>query len=226
MYLRNLIDQLLVYLLWRTSKRRIARGLLRFSVTEADSAWQIMHALDTVDNPVLRAKLFENILEEVHHSSEFEKVSSLFSDTLLLKSTLEREPLFNVKEGLESFLIYVHVGEKDVYEQFLVYEKCIGVKEVQNVIKNIIQDERGHVAFTNKILLNSLTSKKQIRRKIQKIRFKRTYESWLRLSKLLGEGTFEIVLSIIYYLCFIFIFTCRKRLRKSYEYENKFLTKL
>ncbi len=224
MSVRKLIIRAMLPLIWKTSRKRTANGLQRFSVTESDSAWQILYASEIVDDPELRAKLFHHALEEIYHATEFNRVSLAYSNVPMSSLLPERKPLCkleNGKEGLLDFIAYAHVGEKDVFDQFTSYSAAIGRCDAQSVFDNAKEDEKGHVELTMEILLNELRLEKLIKKKILKARFTRSYETWLRFSKVLGEIPSEIILSIIYYFSGIFLsYICRRRIARSYEIER------
>ncbi len=202
MFFRKLAIRTLFPLTWRPSRTRTARGLMRFSVTELDSGWQILHALEAVDDPQTRAKVLQHALEEIHHASEFERVASSYCPELPPRPLPERDPLF-VREdgvdGLATFLAYAHVGEVDVFDQFASYAAGIGDCEARSVFREAKLDENGHVGLTWELLV-PLLGEAAARRRVWRIRGRRIYEAWLRFSTALGEIPSGALLGAIYYV--------------------------
>lgn len=197
MLLRRLLIRALLPLTWRRLSRMKAARLLRFGVTEMDSAWQILHALDRIDDPALRARVLQHALEEVHHAREFTRVALHVSDTLPPRPLPEREPILESHAGLAGFVAYAHVGEQDVFDQFDAYAAGIGDTEARSVFREAKLDELGHVSLTWSIL-TSVVPEREARRMVWKIRAERLWDVWLRFGKMLGEINATVVLSIIY----------------------------
>jgi rubrerythrin len=217
MYLRRFTIRLMIPIVWNISKRRAAKALQTFSATEADSGWQFLYALDAMEDPKLRASLFHNAMEEMYHSAEFEKLSSLFSDEMTTKPKPERKPLYDRTKPLASFLAYVYVGEKDVYDQFDAYSAAVKKAAAVEGLKHTIfdeakEDEDGHLKLARQALIEEYGSKARAEREVVKIRLKRAYDSWLRFSKRLGEFSSSLLISAIYFTGgLLFSFPCRKR---------------
>ncbi len=200
MFFRKLAIRILFPLTWRPSPRRTAAGLSRFAVTELDSAWQILYAMDDVDAPHLRGMMLQHALEELHHSSEFARIARRQMPAPPTRLMPPREPLYDRSEGLDglaTFVAYAHVGEIDVFDQFSSYAAGIGDGEARGVFHEAKLDERGHVGLTREILVE-LVGERAARGRIRQIRLRRVYEAWLRFSKVLGEVPSGALLGALY----------------------------
>ncbi|MFP5264119.1 MAG: hypothetical protein ACLGJB_19730 [Blastocatellia bacterium] len=223
MYLRRFTIRLMIPVVWTLSKKRAARALQTFSATEADSAWQFLYVLDRVEDPKLRAELFHNAMEEVYHSSEFDKLSKLCSDHILTKPTPEREPIYDPQKPFASFLAYVYVGEKDVYDQFDAYSVAIKKASITEGAQHTIfdeakEDEDGHLELAREALMKEYKSSRDANREILRIRARRAYKTWLRFSKNLGEYSSAVLLSVLYFVSGpFFMMTCKKRMNGAGE---------
>jgi len=216
MFFRKLAIRALFPITWRPSPRRRARGLQRFAVTELDSAWQILHALDAVDEPKLRAKMLQHALEELHHAAEFDRVSRGLVPAQPPRPFMERAPIFDPDApggALAAFAAYAHVGEVDVFDQFSAYAAGIGDGEARGVFREARLDERGHAGMTWDILVEATGDERAARRLVWRTRGRRAYEAWLRFSKSIGEVTTGLLLTVLYAIFgALFALPARRRL--------------
>jgi len=211
--LRGLLIRLLTRLSWATSRRRMARGITRFSQVEADSGWQMLRALDAVDNVESRARLFNNALEEVHHSALFRELAHHYSDEPPPPATQERIQLFNPKEGMIEFSAWHYVGEADVYRDFLAYAHATREPRIRDTFLVIRGDEKEHQALALAELQRLTGSPRNARRLIRKVRIIRAYQAWMRFSKGVGNIVSSFVLAIVFIgVGWIFAPVCRRRI--------------
>ncbi len=199
-FFRKILIRTVLPITWRHSRHILATRLLRFAVTESDSGWQILNALQAVDDPKVRAMVLQHALEEIHHASEFTRASKPWLAELPARPLPERDPLFEMEEGVDGlvfFLAYAHVGELDVFDQFASYAAGVGAPEVADVFLEAKLDEYGHISLTW-TLLTSLVDEKRARREVLKVRGRRVYEAWLRFSKGIGDVSFAVLLSTLY----------------------------
>ncbi len=202
MYLlaRRILIRALLPLTWRPFARFRASRLARFGVTEADSAWQILHALEAVDDPHLRCKILQHALEEVHHASEFSRVARPHAPELLPRLLPPREPIFRRERGLEglvTFAAYACVGEEDVLSQFDAYAAGIGDGEARAAFREARFDEQGHVGLCRSLLVG-LVGEARARRELRWARARRLWEAWTRLGRDIGELSSILIFGLIY----------------------------
>ena len=203
MLLRRAMIRLGVPLLWRRIAQVQAARLLRFGITEKDSEWQILHALDDVDDPATRARVLQHALEESHHAAEFTRVALKVAERLPPKPLPPRAPIFETGsgvEGLAGFAAYANVGEVDVFEQFDAYAAGIGPGEARSVFRESKLDELGHVGLTRAILDELVPDKRRADWLVTKVRLRRAWDVWLRFGKTLGEINTTLVLTALYLL--------------------------
>ncbi len=216
---RNLLTRVLVPLTWRPFSGRMASRLKYFSVMEADSAWQLLHALEQIDDPPTRALVLQHTLEELHHASEFDRVASQYEASHPPKPLLHRDPILDPLKGEDAapaFLAHAHVGEKDVFDQFNSYAAGIGDCPARSVFLEAKKDELGHVGLTHKLLLAIVGSPKEADRWIRRARLRRAWESWLRFSRRLGEIPMRVLLTVLYVLGLLGgAWACRQRLDEA-----------
>jgi len=197
----------------------MASRLKYFSVMEADSAWQLLHALETIDEPQARALVLQHTLEELHHASEFDRVANAYEPSHPPKPLLHRDPILDPEKGPDAhsaFFAHAHVGEKDVFDQFNSYATGIGNCPAKSVFLEAKKDELGHVGLTYKFLLSSAGTTREASRWIRRARLRRAWESWLRFSHRLGEVPMRIILTILYFLgLFGGAWACRRRLMET-----------
>jgi hypothetical protein len=190
---------------WSNSRKRTASALLRFQSTEIDSAWQNLYILNnTKHDPKHCAKMFQHVLEEIHHAALFSKLVKNYSDDLLPIPSSERDPLYingsDEKKALKNFFTYEYVGEADVSHQFSTYERAAPFEDIKKVFGRLRVDEMGHVRYTKSVFYELVTSKWERFTLLFKIRIKRAYESWLRLGNTIGIIPSEVLLRSVYFV--------------------------
>lgn len=200
MFIRRIVIRLFLPMVWRTSKQRMADGLQRFAVTENDSVWQILRLIKVVDSPALRAKVFQHALEEAHHAAEFDRVSRLVSPRLPHRPVQERTAIFqpNLTHPVMNFMAYAHVGEDDVLHQFDAYAAAVNTDEIRSVFQEAKVDERGHAGLTKQLCHRAAPNLRAARMAVARVRFRRAYDSWLRVSKHVGDLSSGILLGAMY----------------------------
>lgn len=227
MLLRKLAIRLILPLTWRPSRKRTAAQLQRFSVTEADSGWQILYALDAIDDPALRCKVLQHAMEEVHHACEFNRVSLPYTAELPRKLLCRRDPIFLREKGVDgliTFVAYAEVGEKDVFDQFDSYAGAIGGPAARSVFLEAKKDEEGHIGLCHGILLGLVGTEEAAARKIRMTRLRRIYETWKRGGKAIGDTMLALILTTVFAVGGLLLtLTCRKRLSNSYTHANRLL---
>ncbi len=216
--LKNLAIRTITPLSWRWSRRRLASSLHRFSLVEADSAWQMLDALDAVEDPVFRVKLFNNALEEVRHAELFGKLAASYSSLPLPLAGPPRKPLFNPKRGLAHFEAHHFIGEADVYAQFLAYAKSASSGPLRETFLAIRGDEEHHRELAYAELRQLVGSERETRKLILRIRLVRLYEAWLRLGKNMARVWSATLLSLLYLVSGPVLGPlCRKRLTQNMD---------
>jgi rubrerythrin len=220
--IRRLAIRLFIPISWRISRQRIAKSLRRFSEVEADSAWQMLAALDGVADPEFRAQLFNNALEEVHHSYIFRNLARKYEEQLISPSPQERRRLFDPRQGLVMFEAYRFVGESDVYRDFLAYAEAAPYQDIRDTFIAIRGDEEEHQKLAYAKLDRLCGSTTATRRLILKVRLRRAWDSWIRASKKIGDFFFSLILLAIYFtLGMLSAPFCKARLRADPAFQHR-----
>ena len=202
---------------WRLFPGRRGEVLQRFSVTEADSAWHFLHALSHVDQPAIRARLFNNALEEVHHAGLFAEAAHEQAQAPLHIPVEERVAIYDPQKGLQHFYAFVYVGEKDVYDQFDAYAAAVGAESVKSIFSHLKEDEDGHMQFAEQRLAALGTKQGVVLRQVRSIRRRRFLESWVRGWRRVCDLTTTLLLSALYFLFGVFACASCRRAQESAE---------
>lgn len=220
--MRCLAVRLFIPVSWRISRRRIAASLRRFSEVEADSAWQMLVALDNVTDPEFRVVLFNNALEEVHHSYIFRGIARQYEDQLASEPTEERHQLFDPRQGLVKFEACHFVGEADVFRDFLAYASASPHADIRQTFMAIRGDEEEHQRLAYAELVRQCGSVAGARRLIWKVRLRRAWEGWVRGCKKFGDClSFLLLMGIYFSLGTLLAPACRARLRSNGAAERR-----
>jgi len=181
--LRMLAIRIVTSISWRWSRQNLAKSLNRFSIVEADSAWQMLEALHAVPDISFRVKLFNNALEEVHHAELFRNLANSHSPFPLPGGGPERTPLFDPQRGLAEFEAYHFIGEFDVYRNFLAYAHSAPTSSLRDTFLAIRGDEEEHQKLAYAELHRLVGSKWGTYRLIARLRLLRMYQAASRMGK-------------------------------------------
>jgi hypothetical protein len=199
---------------WRLSPGRIGTSLHRFSQVEDDSGWQMLRALDAVEDPEFQAKLFNNALEEMHHAALFKKIATEYSESPNTTPAPRRAAIFDPRRGLGEFEVYHFIGEADVYRQFLSYANAVPTESLRQTFIEIRGDEEGHQELARAELRNLFGSERVVRSYIRRIRLKRMWEAWSRLGRATIDLWSTLILSTTYFVVgLLFCRLCRRHMR-------------
>jgi hypothetical protein len=143
--------------------------LRKFSQIEADSAWQMIHAIDFVEDPAYKASLLLNALEEYHHSDLFEGASKRYKKGNFAPSQIRRNAIVKKQQDLLYFQVFHYVGEKSIYETFYAY--AMGAKQpyLKELFLQIRGDEYEHQKNAYKKLQKEIDSPSRLRLFILKV---------------------------------------------------------
>lgn len=210
---RRMAIRFVTPLSWRASPERLARSLQRFSEVEADSAWQMLQALDAVDDVRFKVGLFNNALEELHHAGIFARLARQHADRPPSADTPGRTQIYDPGRGLPDFGARMFVGEADVYAEFLDYATAAPQDSVRSAFLEIRGDEEDHQDLAYDELVKMVGSRAEAARMIRRVRRERRFEAWTRFGKAVGEITSSLLLSVAYLLFGPFVSrACRRRL--------------
>jgi rubrerythrin len=174
----------------------------------------MLQAMDAVEDPEFKAKLFDNALEEVHHAALFAKLAQRYADAPLVAPSTKRQRLFDPKKGLAHFEAHHYVGEGEVYEQFLTYAQAAPCKEIADLFLVIRGDEEEHQQLAYRELIKLVGSEDQARALIRRVQWIRFLEAWGRVSAGIGSLVSSFVLTVIYFaVAPFFVWGCRRRVR-------------
>lgn len=197
------------------SDASLARLLHKFSLVEADSAWQMLRAMEAVDDPAYRAELFNNALEEVHHAYLFRRKAISLTDRPFTDDFFVRKEILDGNGKLLKFKVAHYLGEKDVYEQFLSYARAVPDQEVRELFLDIRGDEEEHQRKARMKLIEELGSESALKKQIVRARLGKLYDGWIELGKAMGNVTFSVLFSVVYLLAGIFFSRWSRRYLKD-----------
>lgn len=211
--LRELMIRTLTAMSWRSSRRRLALALHRFSLVEADSAWQMLQALRDTRDPIFRAKLFGNALEEVHHAALFAGLARQYADQPLPPQRDRRERLYHPARGMAEFEAYHFIGEANVLQEFLSYSRAAGDEQTKRMFLEIRGDEVEHQKLALAELKVLVGSRHGVRKLLWRVRCKRGYREWIRFGTVIGDIVSAGILATIYFVAGPMMFlACRRRI--------------
>jgi hypothetical protein len=214
--LRKLAIHTVTAISWRSSRTRLAEALHRFSLVEADSAWQMLQALNDVEDPVFQAKLFRNAIEEAHHAERFRVLANRYAKVPLSSEGRARQKLYDPSCGLAAFEASHFRGEAKVFADFLAYSRAVGDDETKNMFLEIRGDEGEHQKLALAELVRLTGSPRAARMLLWRVRLKSGWDAWIRLAESIGDTLSSIVLGAIYFVAGPILFgLCRARILKA-----------
>jgi hypothetical protein len=179
------------------SESRMSRALNRFAMVEADSAWQLLKALEFENHEPYRAKLFINALEEVHHAFLFKSMANKFTRKSSINIAARRDKIYISADHDIRFKVAHYLGEKNVYGQFLSYANAIKNEEVKNLFLGIRGDEEEHQHMA---YLHLKEKTGIILREYLDI----AYNDFVRFGKSIGDFFSGIIIFVLYFIGGVF----------------------
>jgi hypothetical protein len=146
MNLRRILIRILTPIVWRVSKARKLDALQDFSDTELDSGWQCLLAMEAIQDPKVKAKLFQHSLEEFFHAEMFASLLASLSSAPRKRHAFAREMLLRGRDpdAFLAFLVQVYVGETEINRDFLTYAKAHIDAPIRSLFLRIQDDEEAH----------------------------------------------------------------------------------
>lgn len=201
---RHLLIRLLTPLIWKKFPGLKLSALMKFSLVEKDSACQLLHCLDLVKDPELKAYLFQHVLEEFFHSDIFEALCKEKSESHLYLQMLPRMelvPANSSPDAILDFFAYVHVGEQTVNRDFLVFSEAAFEPDVKSTFRRAGMDEAHHEHDTHDILHKLLgASDGGLGGRTLRARLKLRWRSFNESMISIGKFPMTVILSVIYFL--------------------------
>jgi hypothetical protein len=207
-------------LIWYLFPNRYLTALQEFSKIEKISGCQLLYCQKHVEDPHLKAALFQHALEEFFHSDIFaEQVSRLSGQYLNETIFAQAPPLINKGDlnALQNFFAYVHVGEGSINRDFRGYSQTVKDPVVSEVFYRAGKDEGDHEWSTERILLKlCVDDQKLFNKKVSKAKWDRFKKIFSLRMATLGRMPLYLVLSCIYVFLGPFVFlSFRKRLNAT-----------
>jgi hypothetical protein len=197
----------------------------KFSLTEADTVWQLIHCLEKIQLPRHRASLFCQILEEDHHAEEFKRVYEELAGAPMPGMSSPREYLYAEQDDLWKLYAYCYVGEEEAADKFRGILAKLESGPLKTAIQSILEDEEGHVGKAEKLMVEEGASIQALKSEIRKITIRRRWEDWLRLGKQVIEIPSRLIITACYFsLTPFFVMAAKKRLtqRTFSNLDNNF----
>lgn len=183
---------------WRRGDDRIAASLQRFALVESDSGWQFLRAVDILDDPAQRARLFHDAVEEMGHAEGFARLASAYASRPIAHARQARHALITEARGLGPFLAYIAVGEADVYEEFEDYSVAAARPDIQSHLAAIREDEAGHQEDAAVTTVELAGGEARFMQLCRAARWKRGWESFVRVSGWVGHATSTVLLGLLW----------------------------
>lgn len=216
MNLRRVLIRFLTPIVWRVSKARKLDALQEFSDTELDSGWQCLLAMDAVQDPKVKADLFQHCLEEFFHAEMFFSLLVSLSDAPRKRPAFAREMLLRSQDpdAFLAFLVQVYVGETEINRDFQAYGES-GIEEpIRALFCRIKGDEEAHEEDSWKLLVRLAGNKFwKLRWYLFRAHALRAWRRYKGAMQTIGNLVLYLNLSAIYFLLgSLFFLPLRRRL--------------
>lgn len=200
--LRRWLASHLTPLVWKLAPRRRAAAMREYALIEKDSGCQLLDALDLVEDPGIRAELFQQVLEEFHHADLFEGACRALADAPVGTPVITRDSLLAPDAGPADLLdltAYVHVGEAAVDLDFAEYARAPLDREISRAFARARADEHQHVEDSRRLLARFDGGVPgRAARALLKARLLRGWRSYLRTMRAVGELPLAALLAALY----------------------------
>lgn len=209
-------------------KGKLPEAVRAFQATEADGVWHLHRGLQRMADPKMRAIIFTHGLEEEAHAEAFGKVFDECGDRPIPPPAFERHDLYATTEPAWKIFAYVHVGEVDATDRFQYLESSLRDGALKSSLRQIVDDESGHVDLTHRMLLRLGATDADIRGELLRVRLVRLWERWMRLGKRAIDALATGMLSVAYYAAgpFLFLAARRRLAQRTVAYDNNRLKRL
>ena len=212
---RRFIIKRITPIIWSKSTKRKINAIKDFSVIEKDSGCQLLQCVLLINDPFLKAELFQHVVEEFFHADLFEDLAISYSDKFLITEIRPREYLVTANSHFEEVIeayAYAHVGEYDVNKDFEIYGHANFDKKIRNTFLRVAADEGRHVFSTDDLLFLMLNKNKlKYRWIILKSFFKIRFNKFSSMMIAIGDFNLTIILSIFYFLFGLLVFIDSKK---------------
>ena len=180
------------------TRRRSARHLFSFALTEHESMLELRAAAALCGSPERAGLYLVHAIEEARHATTFTAHSAELRRALGKPAyghpRTGSESLFE-RRGEEGFLAFVHRGEQRGRAQFPAYSAFFDARgnvKLKAMFNAIIVDELNHEAYTRRLLVEVSGGEKQARRALRKMALREAVRRWRRA----GQGLARIVYSL------------------------------
>ncbi len=188
------------------------RLMTAFSQAERGSAYDVIAALEETDRRELRRTYLFHALDEARHARIFrdrvqalgrqDRAQAALTDSGSLRSAgiIGEEPLFQQMGELE-FLAFVFVVESLALEQFNVYcDHAMPDPDTTAALRAIANDEKFHISYSRRELEKYRAAGRgaEVRAALFKVRARRVWQAWLRLSRRMGDAVSTLWLWLLY----------------------------
>lgn len=203
------------WVVWRLVPGRAATKMAEFSHVEAGSGIDGLAAVEETSRTEMRALYFHHALDELKHARMFReraielsqargRAQAVVEDASYIASHGIRgeQSLFQELGELE-FLAFVWVAESRAAEQFEVYGELLHDNENCRVMfEEIAKDERFHISYALQELERYRREGRgaEVDAAVRRVRLRRWWEAWLRLTHDLGAFMAGLWLSILYFV--------------------------
>lgn len=212
---RHAVIKTVAPVVWKLSTRRKILALQQFSLIEKDSANQLFQCIKRIDDPQIKADLFQHVLEEFCHADLFDGLVKNYSESYLNEPVIPRENFLSKnakKDEVIGFYSYAHVGESDVNEDFLIYGRAGFDNNIRKIFNRVGADENRHENDTGDILLKLCQGNKWLYRKyVLQSRTKRLWKQLESQLKNIGQLNLTLFLAVTYFLFGPFIYRSFKK---------------
>ena len=200
--IRRLLAPIVTPLIWKLSPRRQAAAMREYGIIEKDSGCQILDALPLVHAAETRAQLFQQVLEEFHHSDLFETACQELAQAPVGTPVVTRDALVGADPGPDAVLdliAYVHIGEDAVDRDFRAYSKANLNPVIAKTFARAGADEHHHVEDTRR-LLSPFSGGSPSREKwaIAKAHALRLWRTYMKTMSQIGEIPLTVLLAVLY----------------------------
>lgn len=196
-------------------------------MTELDSAWQSLYALNHVRDRKLRMLLFRHAIEELEHSDLFSGLARNLEGVPSAVPTTRRKPLVEFdtdeKKSTLRFLAALCAGENEIRGDFRCYLRSIPDQKVTDVLSKISVDEDGHADGSRRALEGAAQREGvQTSKLLRKENLSLIWRRYQSVGMKAGGVLMSAGLLLAYFLFAPFAFgQARRRLSMSYAEQLK-----
>lgn len=198
------------------------KKMINIFAVEDDSAWQLHRLFNRVDDPKMRANVFDHLLEETYHASVFlEQVKKEFG-RVTINWPQPRLEIETADQPDWKYFAHLHAGESSAALFFKALQEAVGKSSFTEKVNQVLSDEAKHVGKTASPSKSLNVSNDVYADYAQKVGQSRWWDSITKSLQIFLDLLLTAFLVLLYFsvIPFVFWFSNSRMNETSFTFSN------